>query len=112
MRKPDDRTRLRHMLDAGLDAQRFAAGRTRADLESDRGLALILVKCIEIIGEAAAHLTTETRAQFPQVPWQEIIGMRNHLIHAYYDIAYDVVWDTVHHNLPPLLTELKAHLEA
>lgn len=56
-----DAVRLRHMLDASLDAMSFASGKTRADLDHDRMLTLALVKCIEIIGEAASHVTAETQ---------------------------------------------------
>ncbi len=59
---PSDLVRLRHMLDAAREAIRFAGGKTAQDLKSDRVLSLALVKCIEIIGEAATKVTNETRA--------------------------------------------------
>ena len=67
MRK-DDLVRLRHMLDAAREAQEFARGRQRSDLNRDRMLTLSLVKCIEIIGEAAGRVGSETRSQYPQIP--------------------------------------------
>ena len=81
-----DEIRLRHMLDAARDALGFAAGRSRADLDSDRMLALSLVKSIELIGEAAARVGAETRRRHSSIPWADIVGMRNRLIHAYYDV--------------------------
>ena len=102
-----DEVRLRHMLDAARDAVSFAAGKSRSDLDSDRMLVLSLVKSIEIIGEAASKVTEETRRTHPSLPWIDIIGMRNRLIHAYYDVDLDRVWDTVMADLPPLTSELE-----
>jgi uncharacterized protein with HEPN domain len=102
-----DEVRLRHMLDAAREALRFAAGRSRADLDSDRMLVLSLVKSIEIIGEAASKVSAETRQEHPAVPWVDIVGMRNRLIHAYYDVDLDRVWDTLNADLPPLVAELE-----
>ena len=58
---------------------------------------------IEIIGEAASKVTDETKSKFPTISWASIIGMRNRLIHAYYDIDLDRVWDTVVDDLPSLI---------
>jgi len=91
------------MLDAAREAQEFARGRQRSDLNSDRMLTLCLVKCIEIIGEAAAKVSEETRAECPSLPWADVIGMRNRLIHGYFDIDLDRVWDTIKDDLPPLV---------
>jgi uncharacterized protein with HEPN domain len=105
--RPDDLVRIRHMLDAAREAASFAKGRSRADLDGDRMLTLSLVKCIEIIGEAASKVTEETRRGLPAIPWAEIVGMRNRLIHAYFDIDLDRVWDTVAGDLPPVAAELE-----
>jgi uncharacterized protein with HEPN domain len=91
------------MLDAAREAITFGAGRTRDDLKRDRVLTLALVKCIEIIGEAAAKVTPETQAKYPEIPWIDIIGMRNRLIHAYFDVDTDRVHDTLTNDLPPLV---------
>ncbi len=101
-----DEVRLRHILDAANEAIVFAGG--REDLDLDRQLALSLVKLIEIIGEAAAGVSEETRAQAPQIPWRSIVGMRNRLIHSYFDIDLDRVWDTIVDDLPPLIKQLEA----
>jgi uncharacterized protein with HEPN domain len=94
MRK-DDLIRLRHMLDAAREAVQFAKNKSRGALESNRMLTLSIVKDLEIIGEAASKMTNETREEFPQIPWLNIISMRNRLIHAYFDINLDIVWKTV-----------------
>jgi uncharacterized protein with HEPN domain len=107
---PNDRTRLLHMLEAAQEAVSFAAGRTAADLAQDRMLALALVKCIEIIGEAASKVGPNTRNRFEQIPWLDIVGMRNRLIHAYFDIDFDRVLDTITADLPPLIASLESAL--
>lgn len=105
---PDsDIVRLRHMLDAALEATGFARGHKRQDLKDDNMLSFALVRAIEIIGEAANQLSLETRKSYSQLPWQAIVGMRNRVVHAYFDIDLDRVWDTVKDDLPQLITELK-----
>ena len=110
MRK-SDAIRLRHMLDAVEEAMGFAQGRTRQDLEHDRMLVLALMKDIEIIGEAAYQVTQETRQSLPEIPWEDIIGMRHRLVHAYFDINLDILWATVQEDLPALLAILRKVLE-
>ena len=103
----DDAIRLRHMLDAAQEAIEFAQGKTRPDLGDNRLLVLALVKDIEIIGEAAYQVSRTTREQLPGIPWDDIIGMRHRLVHAYFDINLDILWRTVQDDLPPLLEELR-----
>jgi uncharacterized protein with HEPN domain len=74
------------MLDAAREAISFAIGRCREDLDDDRQLTLSIVKLLEIIGEAATKLAEETRSKLADLPWSDIMGMRHHLIHAYFDI--------------------------
>jgi uncharacterized protein with HEPN domain len=111
MRK-DDSIRLQHMLDAAREAESFSRSKTRKSLDSDRKLALALVKCVEIIGEAAAQISNESREALPQVPWSDIIAMRNRLIHAYFDINLDILWKTIVEDLPPLTSELEKILDS
>jgi len=105
-----DRIRLQHMLDAAREAVASARARTRANLERERIWALGLVKCIEIIGEAAARVSVDTRNQYPQIPWAQIVGMRNRLVHVYFDLDLDQVWSAVTEDLPPLVSELESIL--
>jgi Uncharacterized conserved protein len=106
-----DRIRIQHMLDAAREAMGFCAGRSRTHLGADRVLALALVKSIEIVGEAASKVGPELRSRHPEIPWQNIVGMRNRLIHAYFDVDLDRVWDTVTDDLPPLADALDALLK-
>lgn len=82
----DDALRLADMLAAARDGGEFVAGKKESDLSHDRQLTLALLKCVEIIGEAAAHVTEETRRRYPLVPWADIVGMRNRLVHNYFEI--------------------------
>lgn len=106
--RSDDLIRLRHMLDAANEARSFAAGKTRDDLNANRMLVLSLVKDIEVLGEAATKVSAAVRTATPEIPWQDIVDMRNRLIHGYFDIDLDVVWDTVCNDLPPLIRKLDA----
>jgi uncharacterized protein with HEPN domain len=106
-----DQIRLRHMLDGATEALSFAEGKRREDLAEDRLLVLGLVKAIEIIGEAAYQVSADTRESLPQLPWEDIIGMRHRLVHAYFDINLDVLWRTVRDDLPSLVAPLEKALE-
>ena len=106
--RDDDRIRIRHMLDAAREAMAFAAGRDRSDLDTDRMLLLSLVKCVEILGEAASRVSGEAQAASPQIPWPDIVAMRNRLIHGYFDIDPDIVWSTATRELHDLLPLLEA----
>jgi uncharacterized protein with HEPN domain len=99
------------MLDASREAVGFAKGRSRSDLDGDRLLTLGLLKCVEIVGEAAVHVTEGTREKFTNVSWLDIVGMRNRLVHVYFDIDLDLVWDTVTRDLPPMIKVLEEVLE-
>lgn len=105
--RTDDQVRIRHMLDAGHAAQRFIQGRDRNALDCDQMLLFALVRAIEVLGEAAAKVSDETRALAPDLPWAAIVAMRNRLIHGYFDVDADLVWLTVTRELPSLLHSLE-----
>lgn len=96
------------MRDAAESALQFVTGRSRTDLNDDRMLLFALVRAIEIIGEAAGKVSPEAQAELAQVPWPALIGMRNRLIHAYFDVDRDILWATVTVSLPDLLDQFKA----
>ena len=101
-----DLVRIRHILDAVREALSFTSGKTRLDLNTNRMLVLSLVKEIEIIGEAAGKVTEETKNKYKTIPWLDMIDMRNHLIHVYFEVDLDILWDTVVSDLPPLIKAL------
>ena len=104
----EDCIRIGHMIEAAEDALRFVANRARSDLDSDRMLLFALVRAVEIIGEAASKVSDEIRSAHAEIPWKAIIGMRNRLVHAYFDIDADILWVAVTVEIPALLTQVKA----
>ncbi len=102
-----DLTRLKHMADSAGAILSFAKGRKRADLDKDRQFLSAVLREMEIIGEAANRVSTHTKKKFPNLPWKETVGMRNRLIHAYFDVDRDVVWATIKEYLPLFLGQLE-----
>ncbi|MCX6640269.1 MAG: DUF86 domain-containing protein [bacterium] len=96
----DDRIRIQHMLDAAQEAAEFIRGKPRRSLTRDRQLVLALLKSVEIIGEAATRVSEEVQESHPNIPWKEIIAMRNRLIHVYFDINLEILWKTVKEDIP------------
>jgi uncharacterized protein with HEPN domain len=106
-----DLTRLRNMLDAAQKVQSYIDNKTRQSLDTDDELlGYAVVRAIEIVGEAASKITPETRAEYPQIEWQNIIGMRNRIVHDYLRVDYDIVWQVVTVNLPELVDQLETIL--
>ena len=110
--RSEDLIRLRHMIEAAQEATRFAEHRERKDLDDDRMLNFALMKAIEIIGEAASKLTPELRERYAEIPWAAIQGMRNKLVHAYFQIDLDIVWRTTVNELPGLIQSLTDIIES
>lgn len=106
--QPDDRIRVLHMIEAAEAVEAFVAGRHRADLDTDRMLLFALVRAVEIIGEAASRVSPEACATAPAVPWARITGLRNRLVHVYFDIDPDILWRTAVEEVPSLLPLLRA----
>jgi uncharacterized protein with HEPN domain len=110
MTRHSDATRMRHMLAHAEEAVRMACGRQRADLDRDRQFNLSLVRLAEIVGEAAARVSPEGRKRCSAIPWSEIAGLRNRLIHGYDKVDFDILWAIVENDLPPLVAELRKTL--
>ena len=89
----DDKIRLMHMLEAAQQAVRFVEGRNRDDLDIDDMLRRALKDCVQEIGEAAAHVTDAGREQAKELPWNKIVGMRHRMVHVYYDIDRNALWE-------------------
>ena len=103
----DDVIRMRHILDAAREAVNFIEGHNREDLDTDRKLNLSLVRLLEIIGEAARSITNEFRQKHPELAWKSMVGMRDRLIHGYFDVNLDILWETVTKDLPPLIDKIE-----
>jgi uncharacterized protein with HEPN domain len=108
MSRHEDGTRLAHMLDHAREAVEMVKGRQREDLDRDRMLNLSLVRLIEIVGEAANRVSKPKQAALPDIPWPEIIGMRNRIVHGYDEVDFDILWAVIRDDLPPLIERLSA----
>ena len=98
------------MLDNAILACQFAEGKTREDIDVDDQLRLALDRAVEIIGEAACHITDEQQAETPEIPWGDIKGTRLIVAHRYYELDRDILWETVIDSLPALIPQLEAVL--
>jgi uncharacterized protein with HEPN domain len=105
----DPKERLRDILEAIANIERYAA-RGRQAFETDELIQNWFVRHLQIIGEAAYGLPKELRDQQPDIPWTEIIGMRHILVHDYFVIDTDIVWDAVERDLPDLKPRIDALL--
>ena len=112
MSRHDDSITFRQMSDHIEESIALARGRTRADLESDRVFFLALLKLVEIVCEAATRIPESMQAAHPGIPWREIVGTRNRLIHGYDAVDYDILWNIVTVDFPPLSRQVKALLPA
>ena len=103
----EDLNPLGHMLVASSWAISIAEGHTRQDSDRDSQLYLAIIKAVEVVGEAATRVSDATQNNASSIPWAQIIGMRNRLVHGYDDIRRGRVWNTVQEDLPPLIADLR-----
>ncbi len=106
----EDRIRVQHILDEASEACKYTEGISFDEFVKDGKTVRAVIRAIEVIGEAASKMSIEFRNEQPTVPRHKIIGMRNRLIHVYFDIDYNIIWRTVKENLPPLIKQLQAIL--
>lgn len=90
------------MLDACIEIQEFTKDISRSKFTENRMLVLAVLKDLELVGEAASRIDQKFRALHSQIPWKAIVSMRNRLIHSYFDINLDIVWQTVVNEVPQL----------
>ena len=95
------------MLAAARRATSLIEGRIRQDLDSDDVVVLALTRLLEILGEAAKGVSEETKARHPDIPWSQMAAMRDRLIHGYFTVDLDIVWEIVSHDLPPVIGALE-----
>ncbi len=104
---PEDLIRLRHMLDSAREAVGLIRDKSRQDLDADRILSLALVRLLEIVGEAASRVTIPTREVYADMPWAQIVSLRNRLIHGYDAVDLDILWKILVEDLPALIAQLE-----
>ena len=98
--KRDERVYLQHILDAIARIDEYLTGIDETRFHQTNLVQDGVIRQLEIIGEATKQVSPETRAQYPQIPWQDVAGMRDKLIHHYFGVDLDVVWLTVKEDLP------------
>ena len=102
----DDTTRLRHILDACDEILDFTRVMSEKQFLVNRMLHLAVVHLLEIIGEAGNSVSQKIKNKYSSIPWINIIGMRNRLIHGYFDIDLNIVWQTIKTDIPFLRKEI------
>ena len=107
-----DAVYLNHILDAISQIESYTADLSYETFTQDRLVQDGVIRQLEIIGEACRALSSEFRAQNPDLPWNQIVGLRNRLIHAYFDINLGIIWDIVQADLPPLKSRIRALLDS
>ncbi len=105
-----DKSRLEHMLQAIERIRRYTKGKNFEDFIADDMMYYAVVKNIEILGEASNMLTEEFRKEHPQTPWKQVNGMRNYIVHEYFQIDNNVVWDVITNDLPVLEQQVTEYL--
>lgn len=102
----NDMTYLLDMLLAARHIGEFTAGMDRAQFMASLLHQNAVIRLIQVIGEAARLVSQETKNAQPEIPWHQISGMRNHVIHRYFDVNLDYVWDVVERDAPELVALL------
>jgi len=102
-----DREYLLDILEAAKLALEYVGDKTREEFFGDLQCQDAVIRRLEIIGEAARRISEETQAAHPDLPWSDMVGMRNIMIHEYDDVDLVIVWETVNNDLPPLIDALE-----
>jgi uncharacterized protein with HEPN domain len=102
---------LDDILESVADAKEYTKNISFDDFSKDRKTVKASIRCLEVIGEAANKIPPIIRNKYPAIPWDEIIGMRNRLIHEYFGVDLDIIWQTIKEDLPPLENSIKAILD-
>lgn len=102
---------LTDIIEYALKAQRFIEGSDLEEFKRNEEKALAVIRALEVIGEAARNIPKPIRKKYPKVPWNEMTGMRDKLIHDYFGINLVVVWRTVEEDLPSLTAAVKEMMQ-
>ena len=103
-----DSSYLADMLLAARNAVNFSEGLTLQQFKQDALHQNAVVKAVEIVGEAASRLSAKTKEELPEIAWDKVVSMRHRLVHDYFAVDYDIVWDVVRNDLPKLIAQLEA----
>lgn len=107
MSPKNDYVYIGHMIDNANKAISFIARLNRSDFDQDEQLRLAVTHLLQIVGEAARRVSVEFREAHPEIPWKAIVGMRSKVVHDYFSVDDDVIWDTIKNDLPALVKQLE-----
>jgi len=107
-----DKEYMLDILEAAKLAIDYIGDKTREEFFGDLQCQDAVIRRLEIIGEAARRISEETQAAYPDLPWSDMVGMRNIMIHEYDDVDLVIVWETVNNDLPPLIDALEKRLQS
>ncbi len=103
----NDEERIKHIREAALEACEMIRDETRQNLDTDRKLSLALVRLLEIIGEAAGRLPEDFTNQHAEIEWVKIIGLRNRIVHEYFGVDLQIIWQVLKKDIPAFKAYLK-----
>lgn len=109
--KIKDPERIYHILEAARILKEEAPNHSLESIKNNRILFFGLAKLIEIIGEASYKLTTEFKTNHPELPWAIIVSMRHVMVHGYYTLSPEKVWETIIEDIPPMIPILERFME-
>lgn len=108
--RPKDKNRLEHINHALDVIDILKSGKTYQECKNDIAIYYALIKNLEIIGEAVYKLTKEFRENHPETPWKQIEGLRHVIVHDYYQVDFNIVWDTIENDLVELRGQVEKYL--
>jgi uncharacterized protein with HEPN domain len=110
--KKDDSVYLHHIIDAFMQIEYYIDGISHEEFLSNKLLQDGVIRQLEVMGEAARNLSDDLRNEYPQVPWRQMIGLRNRMIHAYFNVNLQIIWEIVQGDLPDLKWETESILDS
>ena len=110
--KKDDSVYLHHIIDAFVQIEHYTEGVSHEEFLHNRLIQDGVIRQLEVMGEAARNLSEDLRNEHPQIPWRQMIGLRNRMIHAYFNVDLQIIWEIVQGDIPDLKQKMKQILDA
>ena len=102
-----DKIRANHILDATEQLIKLSEDKSFEDFKSEIAFQLAAIKLLEIVGEASNHISQSTKTNFPDIPWKQLVGLRNILVHEYFGVDLFTIWDIIQTSVQPLQVQFK-----